>query len=31
MSYITYFDLLGTRGLCDDPAVYYKNIGFFMM
>lgn len=29
MSYITYFDLLGTRGLCDDPSIYYKNINFF--
>ncbi len=29
MSYITYFDLLGTRGFCDNPETYYKNICLF--
>lgn len=27
--YITYFDLLGTRGMCEDPDLYYENIDFF--
>ena len=26
MSYITYFDLLGTRGFCDDSELYYDNL-----
>ena len=26
MSYITYFDLLGTRGFCDDSEAYYNNL-----
>lgn len=26
MSYITYFDLLGTRGFCDDSDLYYDNL-----
>lgn len=26
MSYITYFDLLGTRGFCDDSESYYNNL-----
>jgi len=26
MSYITYFDLLGTRGFCDDAELYYDNL-----
>lgn len=26
MSYITYFDLLGTRGFCDDSELYYENL-----
>ena len=26
MSYISYFDLLGTRGFCEEPNIYYDNI-----
>lgn len=26
MSYIAYFDLLGTRGFCKDPDIYFENI-----
>lgn len=26
MSFITYFDLLGTRGFCDDSDLYYDNL-----
>lgn len=26
MGYIAYFDLLGTRGFCEDPKVYFDNI-----
>ena len=29
MNYVTYFDLLGTRGFCDDPVIYYNNITYF--
>lgn len=27
--YIAYFDLLGTRGFCEDPKLYFDNIGQF--
>lgn len=29
MSYISYFDLLGTRGFCENSETYYKNIKEF--
>lgn len=29
MKYITFFDLLGTRGFCDNPDKYYNNICCF--
>lgn len=29
MSYISYFDLLGTRGFCENSKVYYENIKSF--
>lgn len=29
MGYISYFDLLGTRGFCEDPEIYYNNITIF--
>jgi hypothetical protein len=29
MSYISYFDLLGTKGFCDNPKTYYNNIQTF--
>lgn len=29
MAYISYFDLLGTRGFCENPNVYYSNIQEF--
>jgi len=29
MDYISYFDLLGTRGFCDNPHTYYENISAF--
>lgn len=29
MSYISYFDLLGTRGFCENRNTYYKNITSF--
>ena len=29
MSYISYFDLLGTRGFCENSEVYYRNIKEF--
>lgn len=29
MSYIAFFDLLGTRGFCDNPDIYYDNINRF--
>lgn len=29
MPYISYFDLLGTRGFCDNPNIYYNNMKVF--
>lgn len=29
MPYISYFDLLGTRGFCDNPNIYYNNMKAF--
>lgn len=30
MPYISYFDLLGTRGFCDNPGIYYNNMNIFL-
>lgn len=29
MAYITFLDMLGTRGFCDNPDIYYNNINRF--